>query len=328
MNVNNPVFLMYCGRDAGGQDYRKWSPEEAETVIVYKTANSTEAFFPGVLLLAIRSGSGGALVPGFGTPGNQQDWLTWLEDIFLPGSNLDAICETVRRYNLPPVDIWVSLPYPDTGQKKFGRVLGKILNFSSNADRVSALKWWIRRFLNRWEPLDNDKKGSVNLKGFYWARESMTIMDRLMLPGLLKHIKHRGFKTLWIPYYAVTQFLNIQDPGFDIIVIQPSYLQNPDVGWQRLRAAYKRAVKYGTGIEIEFDTSALYTNTDGFKIALDYINRGLPEYEGYMNEMFIACYSGYKTIVGLHKNKSPLYEYLFRFVRGTLTKINYHEINY
>lgn len=328
MNAKNPVFLMYCGRDAGGQDYRKWSPQETETVLAYKTSNSTEAFFPGILLLAIRSGSGGSLIPGFGTPGNLQDWLAWLDDIFLPGSNLDAICQTVRRYNLSPVDIWISLPYPDTGQKNFGQVLGKMLNFSYNADRVDALKWWVGQFLVRWERLDNDKKGSVNLKGFYWARESMTIKDRFMLPGLINHIKSLGFKTFWIPYYAVTPFLNIQNPGFDIIVIQPSYLQNPVKGWQRLKAAYKRALKYDAGIEIEFDTSALYANSDGYKIALDYLNRGLPQYEGYMNEMFIACYLGYKTIVHLYDNNSPLYEYLFRFMKGSLNKVSYLDIEY
>lgn len=328
MNAKNRLFLMYCGRDASGQDYRRWSSEETEKFLAYKTSNSTEAFFPGVLLLAIKSGSGGSLIPGFGTPGNKQDWQAWLEDIFLPDSNLDAICQTVRLYNLPPVDIWISLPYPDTGQINFGPVLGKQLNFSYNADRLSALKWWVDRFLDRWQCLDNEKKDRVNLKGFYWARESMTIKDRFMLPGFINHIKSLGFHTLWIPYYAVTPFLNVQNPGFDIVVIQPSYLQNPGIGWQRLKSTHKRAMKYGAGFEIEFDTSALYVNSDGFKIAIDYLNRGLPEYEGYMNEMFIACYTGYKTIVNLCHNNSPIYEYLFRFVKGTLTKVNYPGMKY
>lgn len=328
MNVKNRVFLMYCGRDAGGQDYRKWSPEETETFLVYKTSNSVEAFFPGVLLLAIKSGSGGSLIPGFGSPGNKQDWLAWLEDIFLPDSNLDAICQTVRQYKLSPIDLWISLPYPDTEQEHFGRVFGKQLSFSHNEDRVSALNWWVNRFIGRWEHWNKDKKDCFNLKGFYWARESMTLKDRFMLPDFIKQIKSLGFRTLWIPYFAVTPFLNIQDPGFDIIVIQPSYLQNPKVGRQRLQAAHKRAAKYTTGFEIEFDNSALYLNSEGFKIAIDYLNRGLPEYEGYMNEMFIACYSGYKTIVSLYNNKNPLYDYLFDFVKGTLRKVIYPDIKY
>ncbi len=325
MGPKNHVFLMYCGYGSDGRDYRKWDADEVEPLIVYRNGEITDSFFPAFLLLAIKSKKGGSLIPGFGAPGNKNDWLAWLDDIFLPGHNLEAIAQTVNTHQTPAVDIWVSLPYPDPGQKKFGLVGDRRLNFSRNEDRALALKWWINRFLARWHGKIKVKglERHIFFRGFYWARETMTAKDRLLLPRLISHIHYLGCLTMWIPYYAATAFLNITNPGFHITVIQPSYWQNPALGVQRLSAAAARAKKYGAGIEIEFDTSALDEKSPGYKIALDYLNRGLPQYEGYMLQSFTAYYTGYKTVPGLYKNKNPLYTHLYRFVKGTLAKIEY-----
>lgn len=330
MNFKRHIFLMYCGSSADGQDYRKWNTVETEPVLAYKNGPVIESFFPAVLLLAIRSGSGKSLIPGFGEPGNKEDWLAWLDDIFTPDYNLRAMAQVIINNNLPPVDIWVAVPYPDPKQKLFGRIFSKQLDFSRNDDRQTALKWWINRFLAKWNNEIN-KPGLnryLNLKGFYWLRESLTPRDRAILPGFISYVKYQGLLTLWIPYYAVTPLLNLQNPGFDLTIIQPSYLQNPQKGWNRLVRAFKRAKKYGSGIEIEFDTSALYPDSVGYRVAIDYLNRGLPQFEGYMRNMPVAYYTGYKTIISLFKNGSPLYDYLFRFVKGTLTKIDYPGISY
>ncbi len=330
MNFKNHVFLLYCGYGPDGREYQKWAAGEVEPLVVYRDGVITDSFFPAFLVLALKSGKGRALIPGFGVPGNKDDWLAWLDDLFLPGHNLEALAQAVKVNQTPPVEIWVSLPYPDPGQKKFGPLGDRSLKFSRNRDRATALKWWINRFLARWhakikvQGLDR----SIIFRGFYWARESMIPKDRLLLPGLISYIRSLGYLAMWIPYYAVTPFLNITNPGFDLTVIQPSYLQNPALGWQRLRAATARAKKYRTGIEIEFDTGALYENSQVYKIALDYLNRGLPQFEGYMSQTFLAYYTGYKTVLDLYANKNPLYTYLYRFVKGTLQKIGYPGIEY
>ena len=330
MNLQNHVFLMYCGGGPDGREYRKWAESEIEPVLVYRNGPATDSFFPALLLLAIRSAKGNSLIPGFGVPGNKEDWLSWLDDIFLPGHNLESAAKTVEANKLPAVDIWISLPYPDPGQKKFGLIGDSRLDFSRSQDRITALKWWVNRFLARWHAkikvrgLDR----YISFQGFYWARESMTLKDRFLLPGLISYIQSVDSRTMWIPYYAATPFLNITNPGFDITVIQPSYLQNPPLGWQRLKAAADRAKRYKTGIEIEFDTSAQFENSPGYKISLDYLNHGLPQYEGYMSQTFTAYYTGYKTILNLSKANSPLYTYLYRFIKGNLQKINYPGINY
>lgn len=321
---------MYCGRGPDGKERRQWNPGETEPILVYRSHCNTDSFFPAILLLAIKSSKGGDLIPGFGIPGDREDWLAWLDDIFLDGCNLEALAKTVQTSEIPPVEIWIALPYPDPAQKKFGYLSDHKISFADNSDRAFALKWWINRFLAKWygrikiRGLDR----YISLKGFYWARESMTPRDRLMLPGIISHIRSLGFSTMWIPHYAITPLLNISDPGFDVTIIQPSYLQNPQKKWQRLKAAFKRAKKYGAGIEIELDTSALFENSPGHRIALDYLNRGLPEYEGYMTESYIAYYTGYKTILLLHKNGKPLYDYLYLFVKGKLAKIDYCGIDY
>lgn len=330
MKFQRHIFLMFCGRSADGKDYRKWDSEETKAVTVYTKKTTAESFFPGFLLLAIKSGQGGSLINGFGEPGRKGDWLGWLDDIFLPGFNLDSIADNIEKHNLPPVDIWISIPYPDVQLKDFGQVYGQSLNFSHNENRKIAVKWWLKRFISRWEEVvtNRGKARFLKLKGFYWARESMTLKDRLLLPGIISYIHSLGCSTMWIPYYAVTPFLNLQNPGFDITIIQPSYLQNHDAGWKRLTAAFNRAKRHNAGIEIEFDTAALYQNSPGFNNALDYLNRGLPQYEGYLNDMFIAYYTGYKTVVELQKAKNPLYDYLFSFVKGSLQKVDYPGIQY
>ncbi|MCL4439628.1 MAG: DUF4855 domain-containing protein [Firmicutes bacterium] len=330
MEPKNHIFLMYCGFGPDGKEYRKWTTRETEPLVVYKDGQTSDCFFPAFLLLGIKSGKGRALIPGFGPPGGKDDWLAWLEDIFLPGHNLEAIAQTVEAFKVPPVDIWAALPYPDPDMGNFGLSTDRSLDLSSNGDRTVALKWWINRFLARWHARIKARglDRFVTLQGFYWPRESMTPRDRLLLPAIIPHIRSLGCRSLWIPYYAVTPFLNITNPGFDITIIQPSYLQNPGLGWQRLAAAVKRANKYGAGIEIEFDTNAVYENSPVHKIALDYLNRGLPQFEGYMSRNFIAYYTGYKTVLGLFESKNPLYKYLYRFVKGSLKKIDYPGINY
>lgn len=330
MALKNHVFLMYCGLSPDGREYRRWDPQEAEAVAVYRDGNTADSFFPAFLLLAIKSGRGGALIPGFGSPGDKEDWLAWLDDIFLPGSNLEALARTVEKHRLPPVDIWMALPYPDPQQINFGRVWDRALAFSRNRNRELAVRWWINRFLARW--YGEIKAGGldryIELRGFYWARESMVPKDRLLLPGLISYIRSLGYKTMWIPYYAITPFLNITDPGFDVTIIQPSYLRNPSAGWRRLAAAAARAKKYGAGIEIEFDTAALQEGSRAYNMALDYLNRGLPQFEGYGSHGFAAYYTGYKTVVSLYKNNSPLYTHLYRFVKGTMGKVEYTGMDY
>ncbi len=330
MKYKRHIFLMYCGRNADGNEYRKWDAEETKAATVYSNDQAAETFFPGFLLLGIKSGLGGSLINGFGNPGYKKDWLRWLDDIFLPGFNLDAIAANIEKYKLPPVDIWISIPYPDMEQKDFGQVYRQSLNFAHNKDREIAVKWWLNRFISKWEEAvkNRGKDRFLKLRGFYWARESMTLKDRLVLPNIISYCRSLGFGTIWIPYYTVTPFLNLQNPGFDITIIQPGYLQNQRVGWKRLSAAYNRANKHSAGIEIELDTAALYQNSAGFNNALDYLNRGLPQFEGYMFDMYIAYYTGYKTIVALQQNKNPLYDYLFSFVRGSLQKVDYPGIRY
>lgn len=330
MEQKKHIFLMFCGNSPDGREYRKWSADELEPLVVFREGTLTDSFFPAFLLLGIKSGRGKTLIPGFGEPGTKEDWLAWLDDLFLAEHNLEALAKAVAETGIRPVDIWVSAPYPEPAQKKFGYLSDRKISFSRNQDRTTAVKWWINRFLARWYARIKSKglDRYLSLQGFYWGRESMIPKDRLLLPGLISHIRSLGFRTLWIPYFAVTPFLNLTNPGFDITIIQPSYLQNPHLSWRRLAAAAQRAGKYHAGIEIEFDTAAIYSGSPQNKIALDYLNRGLPKYDGYMTSGYVAYYTGYKTVPELFKRKSPLYNHLYHFVKGSLAKIEYPGIEY
>lgn len=330
MDAKRHIFLMYCGCGPYGREHRKWEAREAEPLVTFKSDRSTDSFFPAFLLLALRSKKGHSLIPGFGSPGEKEDWQNWLEELFLPEHNLAAIARVVETNRLEPVDIWIALPYPEPAQSRFGCLTRRCLDFSRRNDRELALKWWINRFLSNWHSRARCQQlhRHLILRGFYWPRESMTLRDRLLLPRLLSHIRALGYRTLWIPYFAATPFLNVLNPGFDITIIQPSYLQNPSAGWNRLAAAAQRAKKHGAGIEIEFDNSALFENTRGYRTAIDYLNRGLPQYDGYMTGGFVAYYTGYKTVVNLYQHKKPLYTYLYRFVKGSFRKVDYPGIDY
>lgn len=330
MEPKKHIFLMFCGISPDGKEYRKWSVPELKPLVVFRDGPRKDSFFPAFLLLGIKSGHGKTLIPGFGAPGTKEDWLAWLDDLFLPQHNLEALAGAVAEAGVQPVDIWVSLPYPEPAQRKFGYLSDRKISFAGNQDRATAVKWWINRFLARWYGRIKSKglERYLSLQGFYWGRESMTPNDRFLLPGLISHIHSLGFRTLWIPYFAVTPFLNITNPGFDITIIQPSYLQDPQLTWRRLTSAAERAGKYRAGIEIEFDTGVLYSGSLMNKVALDYLNRGLPEYEGYMTSGYVAYYTGYKTVPELFRQKNPLYNHLYHFVKGKLQKIEYPGIEY
>jgi hypothetical protein len=330
MTTKEHIFLMYCGYSPNGKVHRMWSPKEVEPVAIYRSNNQAKVFFNSFLLLAMRSENNKALIPGFGIPGDKASWLEWLDELFLPEHNLEAIAQTIKSNNLPAANIWISLPYPDTTQNTFGILADRKINFSRSKDRMTALKWWINRFLARWHGKISATglATHLTLRGFYWPRESMTIKDHWLLPGVLAYIRSPGLNSLWIPYFNAALFLNVINPGFDYTIIQPSYMQNRSLGYKRLTEAAAKAKKFGAGIQIELDTSALYKNSEGYKTAVDYLNRGLPEHEGYMNQKLTAYYTGYKTVPELYNNKSKLYTSLYQFVEGTMKKINYPGINY
>lgn len=328
---NSHIFLMYCGKSAKGDVYRQWDPSETEPLLIFNREGQIDSFFQSFLLLAIRSGNGGSLVPGFDAPGDKKDWLAWIEDIFLRDHNLMALIQKSAAYKVEPLDIWLALPYPDPKQKKFGLIWNQQPDLSKNKDRLFLLKWWIHLCLNRWqqEIIHKGLHPYARLQGFYWPRESMIPSDRMMLPELIAYIHSLNLKTLWIPYYAATPLLWLNDPGFDTVIIQPSYLQHPELGRQRLTDAAQRAKKHGAGIEIEFDTSVLYENSIQYKVALDYLNYGLSEYEGYAaGNHAVGYYTGYKTVLALYNKKSPFYDQLYHFVKGTFSKIEYPDIEY
>jgi hypothetical protein len=218
-------------------------------------------------------------------------------------SGLDqCIGEQIKEMGNPPFrhKLVVVMPVPERKQKDWGS-LDHPLDFSNDKDRIEACKWYIDRFLNRYQ-----KEGyrHFDLEGFYWVSEKdSAYRDILVQVG--DYIRSKKLRLFWIPYWTAIGFDNWKTDKFDFAYIQPNYFFKNEVNYERLDAVCAYAKGTGMGLEMEFDSRAMADAKESKRDRLiSYIEAF--EKNDVFREASIAYYEGGGTIYEFYRSKNPL----------------------
>jgi hypothetical protein len=300
-----------------------WTPTELQYYVSY-IINGTPAdtMFNGFIFYPLSARKNRYIYPkyaAFGEIGDLADWQEWLNALFVPGQNLDALHTLATR---APLDLWITVPYPYLDQPNFGVVNGKMLQFDSDEDRFTAVAWWIDQFLLRWN--ERNLSDRLHLRGFVWQRESVYDFDEKVVKETNQYIKSKGYYRMWLPFFGAYMSLKWQELDFDAVVPHPNYYANSafDVNW--IGAAANYAKYFHTGLQIIGGKGYLYKETD----LLDYFNFGLPDRFHYMKECFLVYQFPQQTLKELYENRLADYIRLYTFIKGTYFKVSYPGMPY
>lgn len=90
------------------------------------------------------------------------------------------------------------MPEPVPNQKDWGELNGRQLDFSNEADRINACKWYIDYAIDRFKKAQFE---NISLDGFYWIAEEAT-NSRTILNEIGAYMRSLGYKFYWIPYWG------------------------------------------------------------------------------------------------------------------------------
>lgn len=220
-------------------------------------------FFDTVLFLALASGQWRSLCPGFGdAPPRAQDWRWYLEErlfggIHEVGELQQAARELGRELGDPRHVVWViiMIPYPDPRATEFGALAEgeRALDLSQEADRVEAVRWYLREVARRWSQGGYEH---LRLGGFYWVHEEVPEGDRQLIRAVSALAWQQMQPLYWIPYYGAHGNTAWRELGFDVAIQQPNYYFY-DVPRDRLAEAAAIGRRYRMGMELELDRRVL-----------------------------------------------------------------------
>lgn len=329
------LFLAYTGYSIGTDGtphYQFWEPGDFLPLLTHTdptTGCPDGTMFTDFLFLALGilddNGEGRLLTRDEKKPANWNEWLRYMNELFLCDRNLDALCQAVRCSPLCRINVWIALPYPNPQI------------FPDDRLRVQAVTDWMCLFLDRWSCQSwND---CLQLQGFYWLQESLYFRgpendDRLVIQTVNQEIhacKHGGhrLRSIWIPYQKANGWNEWETLGFDLAFLQPNTYFNPQ---KSLEDAAADAYEYGMGLEIEFDLGVTYDKAKRERLRA-YLQAGetggsdLQErsFSPYMYEAPIAWYTGgwffgkngrKQAVVSLYQSNDPLYDEIYRFING------------
>jgi len=324
MQIRNHVLVLPCG-SVSDEVSTDWTVEELKRSVSYfHRGVPMDGMFGGFVFTAIRVGSKRFMHPlfvGFEAPATHSDWLIWLDSLFAPGVNFDALSTIVKEHNRDSVDVWVSLPYPHPRQDRFGDVHGRSLSFHSLEDRCEAIRWWIDKFMERWAVAGELRK-SLNFKGFLWQREAIDASDEQLVKLTNGYVKNQGIHSMWLPNYRSYGHTKCNEYGFDLTAVNPNYYGNSPCDYEWIHHAYKFAKVYRTGMQITFGKGMVYSENH----LLDYLNLSL------LNRANGNCFFVYQlpnqSINEIYFQRLTDYKRLYSFMKGTYRITNYPDKKY
>lgn len=270
----------------GGVQRPEWTVDEFMPYVSYRDPETNEEnwLFDGFLFLEFADGTGRSFTAPVKEDEDRKatrkvEWEGLLNSQFASNRGIDAldkaITQKIGQLGAPKRKrkVVIGLPEPWPGQKDWGALNGVALNFSSQNDRLNAVKWYVDEIVRRWTLLNSS---NLELAGFYWVPESAYI-SQVMLPTLKSYITTKGNFTFYhIPHWGAMLRDNWTKLGFDI-----SY-QQPNVYFHTERiVSVKEVIDYGKqrghSFEFEFDENIMKARNSADKRGrfLEYFN----EYE-------------------------------------------------
>lgn len=289
--IHNMV-LIYAEHDVD------WNFSELLYYVLYldKDLDAVDYFFDGFLIILIDTPYGRLYTERVGSKNAsiKEDWDWLLHRYFGENQILDTLEDTVAYANSVLEGTMVGkvvlmIPYPDSSVHDFGEINGKKLDFSSDSDRLTAVKWFIDQCIVAWNSANFT---NIELVGFYWMRETVTGSDISLVVEVNRYIHQKSYLSFWIPYYFAQGVSSWRELGFDCVALQPNYFFYFWAHYERVHEAAQRAKSLGIGIEMEIDENII-RNPDEY----------VPRYKKYLESAikdgfaygFMAYYQSFKT---------------------------------
>lgn len=280
-------------------------------------------------------------------PTSKDGWEYYLNDVFRPGRQLDALNEAMKEYNKqrgklyidPEIEkVVLTLPYPTYGTETFGQIninqdpitfSGQKVGIEKAHDyRKQALAWYLQELLQKWEKADYKY---LKLEGIYWYHEIIDDAvpgERQLIRETADMVHDQSLRFYWIPYYGATGLGEWKDLGFDYAFVQPNFYSNNDVPVDRIEAALEVANRYGMGVEVEGD-ERMVRDVKFYQL---YYNQLIAGHKaGIDKDKIHAYYFGSKSLLEAVNNKEPkaraVYDDTYRWMRGLFTETEYLDPN-
>ncbi|MFY0546155.1 DUF4855 domain-containing protein [Brevibacillus sp. H7] len=270
-------------------------------------------------------------------------WKYYMDDLFRPGRQLDALNDAMMEYNKRRGTLYTSpqrenvvlaLPYPDPKQSSFGQILEDQDSLSFEAAKVGeeraygyrkqALEWYFRNLLKRWGEAEYRY---LRLEGIYWYHELIedaVPRERQLIRETAEMVHNEALRFYWIPYFGATGLGEWKELGFDYAFVQPNFYNDKPIPIDRIEAALAVANKYGMGVEVEGD-ERMYRDP---KFYQNYYNQLIAAHKlGIDKEKIHAYYYGSKTLLEAVTSKDPvsraIYDDTYMWMRGRFSKEEY-----
>ncbi len=322
LSIQNHLCMLPCG-DASDEYSSDWTKEELKYYQHYIVeGNPVDTMFKAFIFNPIRVREDyfiHSMHTGLGKFARNNDWLQIIERLFMDDVNLDALYQNTKYGER--TDVWVTIPYPNPLQERFGHVFGNNLNFVNDSDRIKAVQWWIDCFMMRWEEKTNLHDKLV-LRGFAWQRESINSGDEALVKASNEYIHKHQLLSIWPFNYGSTGCLNWKEYGFDAAVANPNYYGNTEVDTNWITNTSVFAKHYHTGIQINYGKGSTYNSTHIY----DYLNLGLT------NEFIQNCLLLYQfqdqTMKQIYEEDITAYIQIYSFIKNIYQQFRYPGILY
>ncbi|MDQ0207865.1 DUF4855 domain-containing protein [Alkalicoccobacillus murimartini] len=303
---------------------RLWTEEDLRPAVQYQLngQNTGESYFKGFIFNPISSREGAYLHPlytGFGEHSRDEDWTKYLDFLFEKGANLHAL-NSLNSVSTTPLDIWIGLPYPLSGDQSFGTAeSGRDLSFTLTADRLQALTWWYQKVLSQWQLSGFTQ---LKLQGFYWVKEVLSDNDEELIQQINTIIHSDGYKTMWLPNYGGFGAMKPWKGDhlkFDVTAVNTNYYGNTMMGTEWINHACMFSNVFGCGIQINIGKGWTFSRYHVY----DFLNLGLPTRNNYMNDRLLV-FSFYNLTFKEFAESTPAeYQQLRHFFRKQYVEQSY-----
>lgn len=221
--------------------------------------------FDGFLFLEIRDGEKSFFGSHGSIPANKEDWTSYIEKFVAPNLNMSALNDQIevqkskgRETSLfEKRKIIIGIPEAKEGQKNWGSLNGKNLDFDLEEDRIVAYKWFVDYAIERF---NSQNYQNLELVAFYWIQEGTRIENTI--EAMSEYVHGKNYFFYWIPHFVGANNVNNnwQVLGFDRAYLQPGYFYRTDTDYWRLAESAQRVNRYQFVPYVEFDTRVLRSN--------------------------------------------------------------------
>lgn len=300
------LVLIYQG---GVHRPMEWTKEQFVPYVTHTNRHGEKNWlFDGFLFLEFKDGKGRNFAPGYDKQNaRKQEWEWLLDRKFEKDKAFDALNQCIeeqkKTLGKPSFKhkLVVGIPSPILNQKDWGELDGKTLDFSNIEDRLTAGKWYIDRFLERYR---HAGLKNLELVGFYWVDEDVTRCADILVP-LGDYIRSKNLKFVWIPYWHANGYDRWKDFKFDFAWIQPNHFFKKEIGDERIEQATAFGYKHNMGMEMEFDHRALAASPANMRDRLSSYIKGF-EKNNVFKEASVAYYEGGNGFHLFAKSTNPL----------------------